>query len=261
MSDKPSWEPDAPSDDPELFTGRVLEDHEKPRIGQAARLWKVFVSPGEVFLDILRKPTWVLALVLTTLLGAGVQFATLPHLDMEATIRSSMAQRNPDMDDEQIEKIAEKAAKFAWIGPAVSVVIVPIVMLVMGGIYLLVIRLAGSETDFAHIFSTVLHAYLPAGVTKGVLFLALLQRAGRLPADAMEKLVRSNVGAFLPADAPHWQLALGSFFDIFNLWTFILVVLGLSIVGKTSRQRAGVAAGVLWVLYLAAKVGLALLKG
>ncbi len=261
MNDKPGYEPETTPDDRELFTGRVFGGNGQPKIGSFERIYRIFTSPGEVFSDIARKPTWALILILTTLLGAGIQFATLPHLDMEATIRTSMAQRNPDLDDEQIEKISEKAARLAWIGPAASVVIIPIVMLVLSGIYLLGIRLAGSEADFTHVFSAMLHAYWPAGLTKGVLFFALLQRAGRLPAEAMEGLVKSNVGAFLPAGAPHWQQALGSIVDIFNLWTFVLVVLGLSIVGGISRKKAGVAAGVLWVFYIAAKVGLAFLKG
>jgi len=261
MNDKPRWEPDAPSDDSELFTGRVLGGEEEPRIGPATRLWKVFVSPGEVFRDIVRKPTWLLALLLTTVIAGGVQLATIPHLDMEATIRAGMANHNSDMDDEQIAKIAEKASKFAWIGAVTTVVIVPVVMLALAGIYLLGLRLAGSETDFAHTFSAVLHAYLPASLAKGALLVALLQRMGKIPAEAMQGIVKSNPGAFLSAEAPHWQLALGSFFDLFNVWTFVLLVLGLSIVGGISRKRAAVTTAVLWFLYLGVKVGLAFLKG
>ena len=261
MTEKPGYEPDPLQDDSELFTGRIHGAGEEPQINAFARIFKIFTSPGEVFRDIARKPTWVVILVLTTLVGAGAQFATLPHMDLEATIRTSMEKSNPDMDDEQIAKIAERASKFAWVGSAASVVFIPIVMVVMGGIYLLGLRLTGSETDFAHVFSTVLHAYWPAGVAKGVLFLALLQRVGKMPAEALQTLVKSNVGAFLPADAPHWQVALGSFFDIFNLWTIVLLVLGLSIVGGVSRKKAGVTVGILWVLYLGFKVGLAFLKG
>ncbi|NOZ94916.1 MAG: YIP1 family protein [Acidobacteria bacterium] len=261
MNEKPGYEPEGPAEDRDLFSGRVFDEDAAPKMGSFERIYRIFTSPGDVFSDIARKPTWVAILLLTTLLGAGIQFATLPHLDMEATIRASVAQRNPDLDDEQIEKLSEKAARFAWIGPAASVVIIPIVMLALGGIYLLGIRLAGSETDFAHVFSAMLHAYWPAGLTKGVLFFALLQRAGRLSAEAMNGLVKSNVGAFLPAGAPHWQQALGSIVDVFNLWTFVLVVLGLSIVGGISRKKAGIAAGVLWAFYIAAKVGLAFLKG
>ncbi len=261
MNEKPGWEPDTPSGDSELFTGRVFDQDEEPTISGPARLYRIFTSPVEVFRDIARKPTWILALVLTTLLAVGAQLATLPHLDMEATIRTSMAQRNPDMDDEQIEKIAERASKFAWVGAAASVVIVPIVMLALAGIYLLGLRLAGSETDFAHTFSAILHAYFPASLTKAVLLVALLQRVGKLPAEAMENIVKSNLGAFLSAEAPHWQHSLGSIFDVFNVWTFVLLVLGLSIVGGISRKRAGVTAAILWILYIGIKVGLAFLKG
>jgi len=260
MNEKPGWEPDHPSDD-ELFTGRVFERDDTPAIGQAARLWRIFTSPTEVFRDIARKPTWILVLLLTTLVAVGAQLATLPHLDMEATIRAGMGQRSPDMDDEQIEKIAERASSFAWVGAAASVVIVPVIMLAMAGIYLLGLRLAGSETDFAHTFSAVLHAYFPASLTKGVLLVALLQRMGKIPGEAMQNIVKSNPGAFLGAEAPHWQVALGSFFDLFNVWTVVLLVLGLATVGGISRKKAGVVTAVLWGLYLAAKLGLALLKG
>jgi len=256
MSETPDWEPEPARE----LTG-APDPEQAPRMGTLSRMFRVFTEPVEVFRDIARRPSWVAILLLMTLLTAGVQLVVVPHLDMEATIRQQMEERGQEMSQEQLDRIAENAGKFAWIGAGASIAFVPIIMALLAVIYMLGIKLAGSDAGFASTFSAVLHAYWPASVVKSIFVVLLAGRAGKMTAQEMQVLVRSNLGAFLPPEAPHWQQALGSFLDVFNLWTFVLLVLGLSLVGGISRKKAGTVAGLLWLLYVAGKVGLAALKG
>lgn len=254
-SEPPAYEPQAD------IAAPVGPDEGTGGMGGLQRLLAVFYAPGEVFAAIAKKPTWVACLVLLTLIGVGVQLLVLPHVDMEATIRARIEQSGRELNDQQMDRALEGAQKFAWIGPIASFVMIPIVMLIIGALYLLGVKLAGSDADFLHTFSATLHAYWPAGIVKSVLTLGLLTRVDKLPADEIQQLVKSNAGAFLAADAPRWLSSLASMVDIFNIWTIALVVIGLSTVTGISRKRAGIVTAVLWGAYIAVKVGIAALRG
>ena len=253
-SEPPSYEPESP-----IEPGAQTEAT-GARMGGFARLLNVFASPGEVFADIARKPTWVWCLVLTTLVAVGAQLVAVPHIDMEATIRARMAERSTEITDEQMDTILQRADKLAYIGPAASVVVVPLAMIILAAVYLLGIKMSGSDADFLKAFSTTLHAYWPSTLVKGGLGIVLMQRLGKVPANELKDLVKSNLGAFLSPDAPKWLGALGSTLDIFNLWAIALLVIGLSVVGGIPRKRAGIVVAVIWLLWIAGKVGVAFIR-
>lgn len=231
-----------------------------PRVGALKRLALAFTSPNEVFADILRRPTWVLCLVVLVAIGVGSQLIVQPHLDLEATIRARMAESGREISDEQMDRITAQSKKFALIGPLSALIAAPLVMFIFGGLYFLGLKIAGSEVTFPPVFSGVLHALWPPGVTKAALSVVLIQRVGKVPAQELEHLVKSNVGAFLSADAPRWLASLGTTLDVFNLWTIALLVIGLSTIGRVSRSRSLAVVGTLWVLYLIVKVGWALAR-
>ncbi len=252
MSDPiaPAYEPIGPDANLE---GR----QDGPRHGTLARLGLAFTSPGEVFADILRKPSWAVVLVLLTLLGVGAQLVAIPHVDMAQTIRDRAASQGQQLSDEQLDTIMERAGKFAYIGPAASVVIFPLIMAIIAAVFFLGLKLAGSESDYSRVFSATLYSFWPATVVSSVLLAVLIQRVGKLPAEAVKHLVRSNVGAFLSSDAPAALRSVADSIDLFSIWILVLLVLGLAIVGRVSRGKAAVAVLVPWALFVAAKAAIA----
>jgi hypothetical protein len=74
----------------------------------------------------------------------------------------------------------------------------------------------------------------------------------------IEHLVASNAGAFLSDDSPKWLLTLLTSFDIFVFWTMILMALGYSATDpkKLSFGKALTTIFIVWILYIAVKVGL-----
>ncbi len=252
--DRPAFEPELP----EESAGGGLTAPPEQRIGAWKRLVLVFTSPTEVFADIGRKPTWAACLILTTLLGVGASLVAIPHLDMEATIRSRMERRGRtvELSDQQMDRILKRAHKFAYVQPVAAAVAIPLASLVVAGFYLLLLKLAGSEADFLHVLSAYLHAMWPAGFTKTVLSTLLIARSGRLPAQELGNILRSNVAAFLPSGAPVWLHSLGRTLDVFNVWAFVLLVIGMSAACGIGRKKSAVAVSLAWVLFILVKVGL-----
>ena len=223
------------------------------------RLWMIFTSPGEVFRSISIRPSWGLVLLAIVLLTIAVQFVTVRHLDLMATIQQSMAERGRELSDEQLQTIVERGQRFNKYQPFFIAGVVPLVMVIVAAFYFITLKISGSDTDFMRTFSTTLHAYWPASLVKGLLFLVLVQRVGKLTGRELEVLVRSNVASFLGDTAPAWLRSIGTTLDIFNVWVVVLLVMGFQITAGLNRKQSLVAVLGLWAFYLAFKAGIALI--
>jgi hypothetical protein len=218
-----------------------------------------FTSPTEVFEDIGIKPSWVLALILMIALGVVVQLVIVPHFDLEATIRTNLGSRADNLSDEQIDNIVEGQQRFAKFGPLIAIVVGPIAWAIMAAVFLVMLKIVGSEIDFVKTLSTALHAYWPPSLVLSVLTMILIQRAGQVPQQELGNVVKAHPAAFMSADAPAWLSAAASTFSVFNIWTVIMLVIGFKIVGKLSTSKAAVAALVPWGVWIVLKSGLAML--
>ena len=247
-SDRPSYEPE-PTDPPAASSST--------KYSAAQRLWMMFTSPGQIFEDIGIKPTWVLLMVVLVVLGVGLQMVLAPHVDYEATVRAQLADRAEDLNDEQIENMVAPAKKFAKFGPVIALVIAPIIWAIMAAVFLVMLKIVGSEIDFVKTLSTVLHGYWPPTAVALVLTGVLAQRVGKVPQQELATLVKASIGSFMSADAPAWLTAAGSAISIFNIWAVVLLIMGFSTVGKLSRGKATVAALVPWIVWIVAKSVLA----
>ncbi len=230
--------------------------------GALSRVFRVFTQPSAVFGELATSPTWVPPLVLILLLSVGMQLVIAPRLDMEGTIRQSFAERTsgPKMTDEQMDKAVEMGGKTAGVMRWLTPVLVPVMFLLLGGIYFLGLKATGSGTEFKPVFATVLHANVPASVGSSLVMAAAALKRASFTAQELEGMVKSNLGAFLPDSAPKPLVALAGVIDIFNIWQWILLALGLSIVGKVSRGKAITIIVVIWGVWALGKMGLALLR-
>jgi hypothetical protein len=249
---RPSYEPEGPLTNPA---------DEAQRYSAPKRLWLAFVSPAEVFADIKVKPTWVLCLVMMVILGVVVQFAVVPHIDTEATLRARLGDRADEMSDQQIEDIVERGAKFTRFAPLIGIVVSPIAWALMAAVFFVMLKIVGSDADYPHVFSSTLHSYWPPSAIQMVLTTVLIQRFDRISQQELPNVVKSHLGALLSPDAPAWAASAASTVSVFNIWIVVLLVIGFRIVGGISSGRAIVAALVPWGVWLAAKAGLGALVG
>ncbi len=225
------------------------------------RLWMMFTSPGQVFEDIGIKPTWVLLMVVLVILGVGLQVVITPHVDQEATLRAQLGDRADDMSDQEIEQMLVPAQKIAKFAPIAGLVVAPLVWAIMAAIFLVMLKIVGSEVDFKKTLSTVLHAYWPATAVALVLTGVLVQRVEKMAQQDLANLVKANVGAFLSPETPAWLTSAATTISIFNIWVVVLLIMGFATVGKISRGKAAVAALVPWIAMIVVKAGFALITG
>lgn len=251
-TDHPSYEP----------TGSSFESPAPTcKLNAFQRLVKAFHAPGEVFEDIRIKPTWLVVLIAMMVMTIAAQMIVMPHMDTEATIRARFADRADELSDEQIERMVEGGQKFARFAPIITAVVVPIMWAILAGIFFLMLKMVGSETDYLRTLSAMLHSYWPPSAVATILVAALIQRVDKITEQEIPNLVKSHLGVLLPPDAPAWLSSMASTFSVFNVWTFVLLVIGFKIIGRLSTARAVTAVCVPWAVWLVGKAGMGMLQG
>jgi Yip1 domain len=235
------------------------EAQSQPAIGPVGRIVGVFFSPKATFEDIVRKPSWVLPVVLLTLLSFCVSFAINQRINWREFM-SQQIEKSPqsaNMSPEQREQRIEGGAKFSppftyAIGLCGPIIFVLVTALVMWGAYSL---LGGASTNFATAFAITSHAAL-TGLVNSLLFILVLYLKPVGTVD-LENPVATNLAAILPDDSAKWLVKLLNSIDIISFWTLILLAIGFAATNpkKLRGSKAFVVAFSVWAAYVVCRVG------
>jgi hypothetical protein len=237
---------------------------ETPALSFAERLMGVFISPGETFEDVARKPGFWAPLIVIVLGTAAMIETMIWKVGLERLARMGIEQsgRASSMSPEQIDQAVSTGMKFARVTmPIFAVLGPPIVLLIIAGVGILIVNVIfGAQTKFKTVFSLVCYADL-------VSLLALIMAVAMMFFGDPEHLnssnpVPGNVGFFLnPHEVSKPIYALASSADIFTFWLLILLGVGLSKAtgGKVKPVPIFMVFTGVWILYVLAKVGLAMI--
>jgi len=237
--------PEAPAPEPISAFGRIIG---------------VFFSPKATFTDIGRRPTWVVPVLLMTVLGLVVGFALNQRVDwrdvaskrIEESSRAS--QMSADQKEQQLAMSAKISPAIAYciglLGPILGVVIVAAVLL---GAYNL---LGGANANFKVSMGIVSHAYV-VSIVSSLLFILILYLKPPGTVD-LENPVAANLGAFLPDGSAKWLEKLGSAIDLFSFWMIALIGIGFAAFNPR-KLKIGSSIGIcltVWGAYEVIRIGL-----
>lgn len=228
------------------------------------RIFGVLFSPQATFESIVRRPTWILPLILIAVVSVGVVFTFSQRVGwrnfmIRQNQQNSRTQKQMEsMTEEQRENLIDTQTKVAPIFANVAVVLLPFISaVVVGAVLMLAFNLIyGTKVGFVPALGIVSYSWVPGiiGALLGILILFLKD-----PSTVdLEHLVASNGGAFLGDDSPKWMVTLFTALDLFAFWNMILMAIGFSAADpkKISFGKAlGTVVGV-WLIYVIVKVGL-----
>ena len=223
------------------------------------RIAGVLFSPAETFEDIARKPDILWPLLLVIIIGYATTILMMPRMDMDAALAEQEVQmKKQNMSDADIER-AQNMGKgvmkvMQFIGPALGVLWYLLVAVALWG----ACRMMGGQGDFKQAFSTTLYAWMPLILFSIILSIVAVAR-GSIDPTQMATVVKSNP-AFL-VDMKE-QPVLASFlanFDIFTIWTVVLLVFGFSALSRLSKAKVATIVIVLWGLIVVVRLGFAAL--
>ena len=228
-----------------------------------AKFAGIFLSPGETFADIARKPDFIFPLIVVVLSTIAVTETMLAKIGMERIIRAQMEQsgRASSMSPEQMQQAVEQGARIGGIIAHISPGFVAIGLLIVAAIGMVIVNaIFGGAIKFKTAFSIACYANL-VGLLGAVMAVALILFGDPDHFNAQSP-VPSNPGFFLnPLETSKPLVSLASSIDIFTLWYMVLLAIGFSQAtgGKAKSLSIFFSLFGLWLLWVLIKMGLAML--
>jgi Yip1 domain len=230
------------------------------QISDFARIPGALFSPGATFTDIARKPSWIVPVLMLTVLGLGVTFFLNQKMDWPNFVRHQQEKsaRWQQLTDEQKDQSVAIGAKFspaiAWVigslGAILGVIIISFFYMVAFNV------MSGAQIRYGNSMGIVAYAFMPSIISTILVIVVLsLKRFGDVDP---QRMLATSVAAFLPSDAPSWQVSLGGSLELFWIWTMVLMAIGYN-KANPKKITSGTAYGMvfgLWAVYVLVKVGL-----
>jgi len=229
-------------------------------ISPFGRLVGVIFSPKATFADIVRKPSWLLPVILLAVLGAIVALSLNRKMDWREYM-SQQIEKSPraaSLSAEQKQQQIEVGAKFAPISAYVFGIPAPlVVVLIVAGVMLAAYNLvAGADVSYGMSLGIVSHAFVPWLIGNLTFLLVLfLKPPGTLDLD---NPVATNAAAFLPEGSAKWLEALAKNVDLLAIWITVLIAIGFAAANARKLQghrSYNIAFGV-FLAYIVIRVGL-----
>jgi hypothetical protein len=216
-----------------------------------AGLWEdfvdIFYAPSSVFAR-RSDGKFGLALLFLAIIGTVLFFltknATQPIMDAEFTRQTAAAMRkNPAITAEQM---SQSRGFFEMLSPIFFAIGITISVLGTGLVLWIVGKLFDAKESVAAAMMIATYSEVPRIVQ-------ILTNAAQALVMSPEKLnsmnsVGFNLARFMDPDGSQIMIALASRVDLFTIWVTVLLAIGLHVVGKISKQQAGIAAAITWVV-------------
>jgi Yip1 domain len=236
-----------------------------PQVSSIGRIFGVIFSPKPTFESIVQRPTWILPLLLISVLSIVTVFIfgqrvgwrgfMIRQDQQNSRLQKQMDQMTPERRDKMLDQQTKIAPIFGYVGAVVGIFVVAVIVAAV--LMVALNMMVGGGIRFMTSLGIVAHSWVPA-LIGGLLGIVVLFLKDPSTID-IQHLVATNAGAFLSDDAPKWQESLLSSFDLFTFWSMILMSVGYSAINpkKISFGKAfGTIVGV-WLLYVIVKVGFA----
>jgi Yip1 domain len=224
------------------------------------RVFGVLFSPKPTFESIVRRPTWIVPVILGCIFFIAI-VAIFTQRGGWASFfekQDANSSRMQSMSREDRERTMDAQVKFApTFGYVEGVIIPPIAAVVVAAVLMLVFNLSGAtRVDFKTSLGIVSYAWVP-WLVHAILSILILFLKDASTVD-LQNIVASNPGAFLSDDAAKWLVSLLGSIDIFAIWTLALLAIGYSATNpkKLSFGKAFILVTLPWIFFIAIKVGL-----
>lgn len=243
-----------------------VENAEPPK-SFIGRLIGVYISPGETFADIVRRPDFILPLIVSIVLSVVGLEIFLAKVDMNALVRYGLehSSRTASMPPEQIDQAVTTAVKYQAISfHIIGFIYAPFLCLVDALLGLLFVRaIFGITIRFKTSFAVPAYAFLTGIIPSLMSIVLVLFGDPEHLISNPQNPIPSTLGFFLnPVDVSKPLMALASSFDIFTVWYIVLLGIGYSAASgkKVSTLTMFLCFFGPWVVWVLIKMGLSFLQ-
>lgn len=227
---------------------------------EMANVWGALLEPRRTFARLAARPTFVIALLVLVVLGAASVWVGFSKVDPQDMLRS-LEEQGRELPPSMVEAPEKMMGFMKWSAVAGAAVVAPLLYLAIAAIFLVALRLLGSEISYRQSLSVTLHGMLPLAVAALLgLVVGLLREQVSMRELESGALLLSHLGFLAGEESSAVVRALLTSVDLFSFWCIALLALGFELVARVSRAAAWGTVGVVWGLGIAVKALLALLR-
>jgi len=215
--------------------------------GALAVLWDVIVAPGAAFEAIRDRPRWLVAFAITCVLGMIGAYLQIPAgAHVAAATLARQAAHDPNLaSPEQLQRATQIAVTAQhWIWPFYAIIVV-IAVLVAAVVMLIGNAIAHGTGNFGRLFALSANV---AFINYGIYYLILGALSTlRGPEDFSSQSDLAKLVPSLAWLAPSAGPKLTAFLTVFNpfqIWSFVLLALGLKTIATLKTVPAYVVAAI-----------------
>jgi hypothetical protein len=233
-------------------------------MSQLQRVTSTFTAPSKTFEDIKRgNKSWWMPWLIMAIVGYIFFAAVASKVTMQTVVDNQMKLASEKQQEQMAKAPPETRAmteKFTLIvtecvfaaGPAFVLIVAAIVSLVLWGTINFVF---GGKASFGAVFAVWFFANLPS-IFKSLLG-AIVLFAGSAPETFnIKNFAPTNVAAFLPVMETNKAVyALANSLDFINIWSLVLMGMGIAIVAGVKRSSGYIAVFGWWAIVVLVGVG------
>jgi hypothetical protein len=224
------------------------------------RLIGALISPQKTFTSIAARPTWLLPLIVLSIVATGLiayftnhvgwRYQVERNVEQNARLQKALENMTPEERDQSLAT-QEKSSRIS--GYVLGSVGVFIFAAIVSGVLMLVFMIvAGVRPTYKQCMGIVSHAWLPGIISALLGFLVIYLRD---PATVdMNNLVATSVSAYMPEGTAIWLKFFLSTFDLFTFWKILLMAFGFTAVDPkklTVGKSYAIIFGIYFIVQLA----------
>ncbi|MBL7994843.1 YIP1 family protein [bacterium] len=219
-----------------------------------SRVINLFVTPSKTLEALIAKPDWVTPLVLIFLMFIATSILLKEVIQAEQAVATKESiMKNAQIPDNQKEQYVEQSVtmmkKFWAVGIGVGFIVV-LALYLLGG---LVLHLAGKnilkgEGTYLQVLSIFGYSGL-VDILAGIIKVPLMMANQTMRVD-------TGLGMLVATDQTRTPLyVLLSKFDLFTFWQLAILIIGLSMLYKFSKEKSAALVIGLWLIWVLLSVG------
>jgi hypothetical protein len=188
----------------------------------------------------------LILVVVSTILYFALRNGLAPVMDVEIAKQvAAMAAKNPSMTAEQINGAKKGMEMFGMFG---TIIFIPIGVAIVAALTWLAGKLFDAKTGFAVAMMIATYSQVPRVIA---MIPTALQGLFMEPESITSMhSVALGPARFLGADPNPIVLTLLGGLDVFSIWVFVLLAIGVSVVAKVPLKRAAFVAVAVWLVSL-----------
>ena len=219
--------------------------------GFLSNLVGLYFGPKEAFVNIVKKPSFWLPLLISLIIQLAFTGIWLSKMDMMEFLRNQAESAGKPFQAPPPQAMGFIRGTF-W---AIALLAGPIFSVLSSAIYLFIFRFFyASEVTFKQCMAIITHTFLALGLITTPLMLIVFSLKGDWNLNPQE-LIPANLTLLVAKDAvSKWLWALLGSVDLFSFWILFLLSVGFGVASKRPTASALWGVATPWAVVVAVKV-------